>query len=281
MLWSLRLTAPAQLEDLLESLLWALGAQSISLSAPTTLPRQLEALFDQDCRQKVEEVLAEHLAKGEQAGESPAFAWEELGPRDWLEHVRASFHPVRAGRFHIVAEWDEQPPDPFLIRIRPGQAFGTGHHETTRMALESLSALDLTGQRVLDVGCGTGILAIAAERLGASFVLGVDNDADCRDNMMEHLELNHSERVCLTIGTLEEAGEGDFDLVLANITLNVLQHTWPSLPALLKPGGRLITTGLLLEQEAFASQCLELCGFRLWGRRQQGEWLLLEALAPC
>jgi len=275
----LRLSVPAELEDLLESLLWSLGAQSLSLSAPHSSPRQLEALFDQDCRQAVEAVLAEYA--GEPQGGPLFHSWEELGERDWLEHVRRSFHPVRAGRFHIVAEWEEHPGDPFLLRIRPGQAFGTGHHETTRMALEALSTLDLSGQRVLDVGCGTGILAIAAERLGAAMVLGLDNDPDCRDNMLEHLELNHSQRVRLTVGTLDDAGEGDFDLVLANITLNVLQPTWPRLPALMKPGARLITTGLLLEQENFAVQCLEQCGFRLRGRRQQGEWLLLEAIAPC
>lgn len=278
MIYKCTVRGPEEMEPLVEAILWSCDAQSVSSPPMGELPRFLEAFFLTPNRFQVEQAL---ILGCESDYSKLSMEWEEVGETDWVEHVRAGFVPISAGPFQIVAEWQESPADNMTLKIRPGQAFGTGHHETTQMALECLAHLPVLGKRVLDVGCGTGILAIAAEKLGAKSILGFDNDPDCRENMADHLTLNKTQNVRLQIGTLDELHETPWDIVLANITLNVLVMVWPAIFDHLEPGGILITTGLLIEQEAEALQKLKSLGFEIKRTLHRGEWMLIEAQKPC
>ena len=142
----------------------------------------------------------------------------------------------------------EDGADEKTILVYPGQAFGTGQHATTRLMIEAMERHDFENKQVIDVGCGTGILSIAADKMGAGGVFGFDIDPDCAENMQHHLEINQAQRVTLTIGDMTDFTLLSQDIILANITINVLSKIWPSCHRLLRPGGLLICSGILEDQ---------------------------------
>jgi len=265
-------------EDLIEEWFWQQSAVSVSTRPPGEPERMITALFQTIDPERCRSGLAAFLDQG---GGQPirAFSTGTVDDRDWQVSWRAGFAPLQVAGFTLIGEWDAPAePDDKTILIYPGQAFGTGQHETTRLMLTRLSELDLQGRRVMDAGCGTGILAIAAERLGAVAVFGFDADPDCRENMDHHLRINRCRRTELAIGRLEDFDPGPFDVILANITINVLTELWPRLFDLLGEGGRLISSGILAEQRGQAVDALSALGARITASRQEGEWLLIEAV---
>ncbi|OIR06788.1 ribosomal protein L11 methyltransferase [mine drainage metagenome] len=177
----------------------------------------------------------------------PEFEIEEIAEQNWVQLTQAQFEPICINeRLWIVPTW-HVAPDPAAINLvlDPGMAFGTGSHPTTRLCLEWLSDAIHGGETVLDYGCGSGILAIAAAKLGAGAVLGVDIDdnalAAARDNATNNgitLELRHSQ------APIAES----FALVVANILTNPLCVLAPLLAARLAPGGRIALSGILASQ---------------------------------
>lgn len=198
--------------------------------------------------------------------------WLELPDTDWLEAWRRDLKPVKAGPFVVLAPWHAWAGDEQRIVLEPGMAFGTGHHETTRMALEALAERVRPRMRVLDLGTGSGILAIAAAKLGAE-AEGVDIDAAVIPHALENARINGvSPR--LAEGTLESVA-GPYALVVANLYAEL--HAWlaPDYAKALEPGGTLILTGILAEREPVVRKALEAEGFAPRQRRQEGEWVLL------
>jgi ribosomal protein L11 methyltransferase len=168
----------------------------------------------------------------------------EIHEEDWLESWKAQFTPLRIGRFVVRPTWSDAPVDGELIEIvlDPGMAFGTGLHPTTQQCLIALSTVPLEGTSVLDVGTGSGILAIAAAKRGATPVVAVDNDPisvqAARDNMARN-------DVMIPVGEGSAADvPGRFDVVIANIVSPVLQLIARDLVARLAPKGMLIVTGI-------------------------------------
>ena len=266
----------ARVEAYVEEWLWAKGALSVESHPPHEPVRKLIALFDEPADQPA--FVAElNAAAAEFGGQIQKTEFETVDEQQWQESWRDSFKPLQVGQFTLVGDWEAEGDDPHLIRIYPGQAFGTGQHETTRLVIQAMTTLDMRGKRVLDAGCGTGILSIIAERLGASDVFGFDVDPDCRDNMTRHLEMNKTRHVTLDIGVLEDFTFKPFDVILANITINVLQQIWPKLPPLLKPDGVLLNSGILATQKDEAMTALSAAGFRIGEVLQDGEWLMIEA----
>ncbi|WP_018466313.1 50S ribosomal protein L11 methyltransferase [Calidithermus timidus] len=198
--------------------------------------------------------------------------WLELPDTDWLEAWRRDLKPVKAGPFVVLAPWHEWMGKEQRIVLEPGMAFGTGHHETTRLALEALAERVQPGMRVLDLGTGSGILAIAAAKLGAE-AEGVDIDAAVIPHALENARIN-GVNPRLAEGTLESLS-GPYALVVANLYAEL--HGWlaPGYARVLEPGGRLILTGILAEREPMVRKALEAEGFALEQRRQEGEWVLL------
>ena len=174
-------------------------------------------------------------------------ARRELEDADWVRLTQAQFAPTRIGeRLWIVPSWHE-PPDPSAINIRldPGVAFGTGTHPTTRLCLAWLAQHPPHGARVLDYGCGSGVLAIAAAKLGARQVVGTDIDAQALESARANSQRN---AVDARYTAPERLPAGQFDLVLANILANPLRLLAPMLLARVSPGGSLVLSGVLQRQ---------------------------------
>lgn len=172
---------------------------------------------------------------------------EKVPEQDWVRLTQSQFEPIRISeRLWIVPSWHE-PPDPraICIELDPGLAFGTGSHPTTRLCLKWLERNVKGGESVLDYGCGSGILAIAAKKLGAGRVLGTDVDAQAIAASRDNAERNRTEAEFLLPADLPG---GPFDILVANILTNPLKALMPLLAARVRPGGRIALSGILVEQ---------------------------------
>jgi ribosomal protein L11 methyltransferase len=210
---------------------------------------------------------------------------EELPDQDWNRQWSQSVRPIRIGqRIVIRPSWE-----PVVLRtgdieivLDPKQAFGTGHHATTRMLLEWLEDLVHGGEFVLDVGAGSGILAMASLRLGAASALGVECDpvaVDCaRDYAIENGFGDHLEFRCGTLEVVDRHGELRPDLVLANLDRQTLLMLCDELTRYVGHGARLLLSGILLDQEQEIVEAFSKAGATLFERREQEGWLALELL---
>jgi ribosomal protein L11 methyltransferase len=177
----------------------------------------------------------------------PAWAVEEVAEQNWVELTQSQFDPIRVSeRLWIVPSW-HAAPDPAAVNLvlDPGMAFGTGSHPTTRLCLEWLERNVQSGCSVLDYGCGSGILAIAAARLGAGSVVGVDIDPLAVEAARANAQRNG---VSATFHDSAQPIVGAYDLVVANILSNPLRVLAPAICAHVRRGGRLALSGILREQ---------------------------------
>lgn len=200
--------------------------------------------------------------------------------KDWLSEWKKGFKPFRfAGPFWVIPAWLSPPPEALTdkskhIYVEPGMAFGTGTHETTRLAAALVieECTRIRPGRLLDVGTGTGILALIAYRLGVSNLLGVDIDPEARRTARENLERNQATAIQIPDYNLEDV-EGEFDLVVANIIDGVLTGLRHDLVKRLKPRGRMILSGILMDRESeFYSGFTSDTGLRLLKKTSEGEW---------
>lgn len=195
-----------------------------------------------------------------------------LEEEDWLESWKASFTPMRIGRFLICPTWAEQtdPGDDIVVELDPGMAFGTGLHPTTRQCLETLSRIELAGRSLLDVGTGSGILAIAAGKRGAGPIVATDVDELAVRAARENCARNGVSAVVLE-GSAANV-EGAFDVVVANIVAATLQTIAPDLRARLAPRGTLVVAGIIAEKEGATVDALRLA---VAARDQRDDWVSL------
>lgn len=200
----------------------------------------------------------------------------EVADADWVRETQAQFPPIPIGRrLWIVPSWHRAPdPDALVIRLDPGVAFGTGTHATTRLCLAWLAEHDVEHARVLDYGCGSGILAIAAARFGAGEIVGTDIDPQAVVAARRNSEINGI-RARYTDPSALAAGA--FDIVLANILSNPLKLLAPALLARLAPGGALVLSGILERQsdEVIAAYAEVDASFALAPWRNEDGWTCL------
>lgn len=206
----------------------------------------------------------------------PIAARWHVAEQDWVRATQAQFGPIRiAADFHIVPTWCDAPPGT-VVRLDPGLAFGTGSHPTTRLCLEWLHATLPRGASVLDYGCGSGILAVAAKLLGAGRVIGTDVDAQALAASRANARANG---VDAHFVAPEALGAGAHDVVVANILANPLVLLAPALAARLGPGGRLALSGILDAQAAeVVSAYARWITLRAW--RAADGWVLLAGARP-
>lgn len=204
---------------------------------------------------------------------------EILQERNWNEEWEKTIEPQSIGRFFIHPTWSDQtpPPDSIPITIDPKMAFGTGYHETTRLLLRFLPENVRSGDSVLDMGTGTGILAIAALRLGAGRAIGIDIDPWSYDNALENAILNDvADRLEIRIGSAEMIPEDvQFDLVLANINRNILLDLADVLSGCLASGGILMLSGILEGDVAAITGHPLYRTMELLGTSSENEWRAL------
>jgi ribosomal protein L11 methyltransferase len=179
-------------------------------------------------------------------------AFHEVADQDWTRAWMDRFQPMRFGRRLWIYPWNIEPPadagDSVIVRLDPGLAFGTGTHPTTALCLEWFDAADLSGKTVIDYGCGSGVLAIAALKLGAARVVGVDNDAQALAASRDNAERNAvTGKLDLYLPPLFPPVPAD--VLVANILAGPLAELAPQFAQCLKPGGALALSGILRGQE--------------------------------
>jgi ribosomal protein L11 methyltransferase len=197
--------------------------------------------------------------------------------KDWNETWKKGFQPVDAGeRFTILPPWEERRNDRINLVIDPGMAFGTGHHETTRSCLVLMEkyAPNTVRDSFLDLGTGTGILAIAARKLGYRHVIGIDTDHLAVDAARKNVVINQVPDVELREGSLYELQE-TFEVIAANLISGVLILIAPALSAHMRPGGVAILSGILDGQEDEVLEAMEQTGLRLREKYPDGKWVSL------
>ena len=199
---------------------------------------------------------------------------------EWKDRWKEFIRPAGIGNDFVVAPpWidmneyaDEFKQSREVISINPGMAFGTGLHETTSLSADLLLAYTEKGARVIDVGCGTGILSIIASRLGASDVLGIDIDKDAVAAANENLELNDVRNVTIKQGDLTEGLDYKADIVVANLLTNLVIRLTADVRKHLNDGGIYIMSGILISQEEKVLEKLRANGFKCLEIAEQGEW---------
>lgn len=202
----------------------------------------------------------------------PAHRTSALEDRDWVQATQSQFGPIAIGdRLSIVPTWCEPPPSGVVIRLDPGLAFGTGSHPTTRLCLEWLVEQLRGGESVLDYGCGSGVLAIAAAKLGATGVMGTDVDSQALRASRANARANGAQAEFVAPEALPPR---TFDIVVANILANPLILLAPVLAARVRPGGRLALSGIL-DPQADAVVIAYSRWFTLAACRRDEGWALL------
>ncbi len=202
----------------------------------------------------------------------------DVEDEDWARRTQADLPAIRIGRVTIAPPWDLpkpslQVPDPNItILIEPSRGFGTGHHQSTRLCIVLLQSRSVSGLRVVDVGTGSGVLAITAARLGAAFVSAMDNDPDAIENARENIAANG-------VGNVVEAHVDDLttttvapaDLVTANLTGTLLSQLASDLARLVRPGGSLIVSGFNIDEKARVTETMS-TDFDLSEMAEEEDW---------
>ena len=310
-------------EDYMSSMLMDLGIEGIEIedNIPLTKEDQADMFIDflpelppdegisyvsfyieedgSDQKQILTQVKAglENLRKMVEVG-SGVISSSETEDLDWINNWKKYFSSFTIEDILIKPTWEElkeEDKDKFLIEIDPGISFGTGKHETTQLCIRQLLKYirgnsgympENKHPKVLDVGCGSGILSIVALKLGASEVVGTDLDADCMISTKENMEVNHLDAGLGTfyVGNLiddeelqQKVGTEEYDIVVANILADVIIPMAPVIPARLKKGGYFITSGIIDFKENEVKAAIEKAGLEVVEINHQGEWVNITA----
>lgn len=283
------LTSDKASSPMLESLFERLGALSVTLTDAGDEP-QLETapgeeriwsetivtgLFAGDT-DKVSLEAAIRSAIG-QLGIMAELTLEPLEDQDWERAWMENFHPMQFGEHLWIVPRDRQPPadavDPVVVFLDPGLAFGSGTHPTTALCLQWLDSQDITGKRLVDFGCGSGILAIAALKLGAGSAFGIDHDPQALIASEQNAQENGvAGRLSLTESNAPVGAQAD--IVIANILASILIDLAEQIGSLVRPGGQIALSGILAEQAA-AVMAAYSGSFELETPREQEGWVLI------
>ena len=202
---------------------------------------------------------------------------EELEQINWNAEWEKNFEPIEVqGRVSVRAPFHESADLEYNILIEPKMSFGTGHHETTHLMLEHLLETELEGKRVLDMGCGTGILAIFSEMRGAKEIEAIDIDPWCFENSVENAERNQCENIKVFQGDASLLKDQVFDIVIANINRNILLQDMPSYVKCLSPEGILLLSGFYREDVDQIDQMAQKLGLGLVGEKERNRWVGLK-----
>jgi len=229
--------------------------------------------FDDSKREEIERIL---MALGT---DSSILSEKVIGPQNWNEEWEQTIQPQTIGKFYVHPTWksfDGDLDDKIDLMIDPKMAFGTGYHATTRVMLEWLPEVVNKGDKILDAGTGTGILAIAALKLGAKSAFGFDIDEWSETNAKENILLNEVENFQVKLGSTEVIPAGDkYDLILANINRNALIDLLPELTEKLSENGKILLSGLLEEDESIIRDQDSVQKLNYVDTRQHGEWIAI------
>lgn len=281
-----RLSAPAPQAEAAADFLTSLtghGVQILDEHGPTG-PVTVVAFFEAGAELPAQKAQLEGYARSlaAEAGEGAVeLTFSDLAAEDWAGAWKAYFHPRLVSRRLIVAPpWEKASPEPgqMVIVIDPGQAFGTGQHQSTQLVLRRIERLAERGRlpaRVLDVGCGSGILGLAATLFGAQQVTGIDIDPEAVAATLANAKRNGLERgLTASMTPLEELNE-TYPLVLANLIARELVDLAQLLAQRLSPGGELVISGILIDQIGQMSEVFAAQGLKVVEQDSLAEWAAL------
>ncbi len=205
------------------------------------------------------------------------YMFHECVEQNWNKEWEKKFDPVVIDEKVLIrAPFHHSDNDlPCTIIIEPKMSFGTGHHHTTRLMIEAMINLELEGRRILDMGCGTGVLGIYACSRGATSVLGVDNDQWAYENSLENVQKNKATAMEVRFGDAGSLDGTEFDVVLANITRNILLRDIPEYHRHLTKEGILLVSGFLAEDVQFVLDAAYLCGMEHLQTAEVSNWISL------
>lgn len=295
----LQLTIGAAAQPRAESVLEELGALSVTLmdadadtadeaaifepgvgEAPLWDTLTLIALFDAAAdRDRLMNAL--HDALPELAADRITF--RDVADRDWERVWMDRFQPMRFGRRLWIYPWnleppDEREPDTAIVRLDPGLAFGTGTHPTTALCLEWLDSLELAGKTLIDYGCGSGVLAIAALKLGAAHAIGIDNDPQALTATRDNAGRNCVAEALALSAPGGLADSACCDALVANILSGPLHELAPRFADLCRPGARFALSGILGGQEGELLERYAACGFRDLAATRREDWVRISGV---
>ena len=208
---------------------------------------------------------------------------------DWVNNWKQYFHQFYVDDILIIPSWEDVKPedsDKMVIHIDPGTAFGTGMHETTQLCIRQIRKYVTEGTRILDVGCGSGILGMLALKFGAAYSVGTDLDPCAIEATYENMEVNgiSKDRYEVMIGNIiddkevqDKVGYGCYDIVAANILADVLVQLTPVIVNQLKSGGIYITSGIIDDKEQTVVDAVKAAGLEVLDVTYQGEWVCVTA----
>ena len=193
---------------------------------------------------------------------------------NWNTVWESNFKPeIIAEKIYVRADFHTpQPQYPYEIIIQPKMAFGTGHHPTTALVMEQMLSLDIINKTVLDMGCGTGILAVLAEKLGAVSILAIDNDENAVSNARENVIKNSCYKIAAVQGDATTPGNQMFDVVIANINRNIILNDLPLYVVGLNAGGDLLLSGFYEKDLAMIQECAEKNNLLFQNQLVKNEW---------
>ena len=223
------------------------------------------------------EVLPLFRQRLDDAGVEYTLNTEGVEQEDWQNAWKQYYHAMDIGRrLAIVPGWEEYDTDRTVITMDPGMAFGTGTPETTSLCLETLDELVQGGERMLDIGTGSGILAIAALKLGAKEAEGVDIDPMCVRTAGENARSNGvAEKLTVLVGDLSDKASGVYDIITANIVAAAILSLAPAVPALMAPGAKFIASGIIDERRDEVLNGLKAAGLRPVQVKEKRGWVCI------
>lgn len=222
----------------------------------------------------VNERLSELKEMGLDLGEAKV-EHEKMYEEDWANTWKQYYKPSKVGEKIVVKPiWEEYEAKEgeLVVDLDPGMAFGTGTHETTRMCIQALERYVKEESTVFDVGCGSGILAIAAAKLGAKLAVGVDLDPVAVESSIENVGYNNLNNIEILHGNLVEVIDGKADIVVANILAEIICILTDDVKRVLKDGGTFITSGIIHDRVDMVCEKLEATGFEVIEKNRDGEW---------
>lgn len=311
MKWTeVRIKTTEEASDAISDMLTSIGAGGVAIEDPNDIRRELEkpntldyadeefmnslgtdviikAYFSEEMNQSelaalVKEKLA-FISNFLDVGEGYT-GYSEVDDEDWATAWKKYYKPIKiTNRIVIKPSWEQYDPaeDEIIIELDPGMAFGTGTHETTRMCAQLLEKYVTPGDSVVDVGCGTGILSIAAAKLGASNITAVDIDEVAVRVTVENCSLNHvSPQVHAFRGVLDDVKKEKVNIMVANIIANVIIDIAGAVPAYLQSNGYLLTSGIIKERKQEVIDTYSRIGFTCEEIIELGEWVAIVFRCP-
>lgn len=311
-----RLKTTTQAEDIVSSILSDLGIEGVEIEDRVPLTqKEKEQMFVDILPEGVPDdgtaYLSFYLEEGENKEEVLGQVRKELEEMrefidlgsctieesqtedvDWVNNWKKYFHQFYVDDILIIPSWETVKPedeDKMIIHIDPGTAFGTGMHETTQLCIRQIKKYVNKSTRILDVGCGSGILGMLALKFGASYAVGTDLDPCAIDATHENMKENNvsSDRYEVMIGNIiddksvqDRVGYEKYDIVVANILADVLVMLTPVIVQQLRPGGIYITSGIIDDKEEVVKKAVKDAGLQLLDVTYQGEWVCVTAKKP-